>query len=74
MAKKYAKSDKHAAGSSTSEPTLGEFLASLRGMKKMTLREVEEARTLFRRCEAAASDGAGIMSVDAVLPGPAAAG
>lgn len=43
MAKKSAKSDKHAAGSSTTEPTLGEFLASLRGMKKMTLREVEEA-------------------------------
>ena len=43
MAKKSAKSDKQAAASSTSEKTLGKYLSSLRGMKKMTLREVEEA-------------------------------
>ena len=42
MAKKSAKSDKQAA-SSTSDQTLGKYLSSLRGMKKMTLREVEEA-------------------------------
>lgn len=43
MAKKSAKPDKQAAASSTSDQTLGTYLASLRGMKKMTLREVEEA-------------------------------
>lgn len=43
MAKKSAKSDKQAAASSISDQTLGKYLSSLRGMKKMTLREVEDA-------------------------------
>lgn len=43
MAKKSAKSDKQAAASSTSDQTLGKYLSSIRGMKKMTLREVEGA-------------------------------
>ncbi|MEQ8835181.1 MAG: helix-turn-helix transcriptional regulator, partial [Lacipirellulaceae bacterium] len=43
MAKKPAKSDKGTSGGSAGDQTLGEYLASLRGMKKMTLREVEEA-------------------------------
>ncbi|MEP3896464.1 helix-turn-helix domain-containing protein [Rhodopirellula bahusiensis] len=43
MAKKPAKSDKQAAACSTSDQTLGKYLSSLRGMKKMTLREVEDA-------------------------------
>ena len=43
MAKKSANSDKRAATSATSDQTLGEYLSSLRGMKKMTLRGVEEA-------------------------------
>lgn len=43
MSKKSAKPDKQATGSSTSDQTLGNYLSSLRGMKKMTLREVEEA-------------------------------
>ena len=33
-------------------------------------REIEEARTLYRRCESADNDGAGIMFVDGNLPGP----
>lgn len=32
------------------------------------LGEVEEARALYRRCESADRDGAGIMSVDASFP------
>ena len=43
MAKKSAKSGKQPRGSATPDQTLGEYLASLRGMKKLTLREVEEA-------------------------------
>ncbi|QDU98581.1 HTH-type transcriptional repressor RghR [Lignipirellula cremea] len=43
MAKKSAKSDKQPGASSTSDQTLGKYLSSLRGMKKMTLREVEDA-------------------------------
>ena len=31
------------------------------------LREVEEARALYRRCESADRDGTGIMSIDASL-------
>jgi ferritin len=38
------------------------------------LHEVEEARTLFRRCESAASDGSGLMSVDASLEAEQPAG
>lgn len=38
-----AKSDKQPVDHPTSDQTLGGYLASLRGMKKMTLREVEEA-------------------------------
>ena len=44
--------------------------AMLDGILELQLREVEEARTLYRRCESAHSDGAGIMSVDGNLPGP----
>lgn len=43
MAKKSANPDKQAEVSSTSDQTLGKYLSSLRGMKKMTLREVEIA-------------------------------
>lgn len=43
MAKKSAKPRGQVVASSASDQTLGAFLASLRGMKKMTLREVEEA-------------------------------
>ncbi|WP_417385368.1 helix-turn-helix domain-containing protein [Gimesia sp.] len=43
MAKKSANPDKQAEVSSTSDQTLGKYLSSLRGMKKMTLREVENA-------------------------------
>ena len=45
--------------------------ALLDGILESQMREVEEARTLVRRCESAASDGTGIMSVDASLPNPA---
>jgi hypothetical protein len=38
------------------------------------LHEVEEARTLYRRCESAARDGSGIMSVDMNLPAEPPAG
>jgi ferritin len=38
------------------------------------LHEVDEARTLYRRCESAARDGSGIMSVDATLPAEQQAG
>jgi hypothetical protein len=31
------------------------------------VQKVEEARSLYRRCESADSDGAGIMSVDVQL-------
>ncbi len=48
--------------------------AVLDGILELQLREVEEARTLYRRCESADNDGAGIMSVDGNLPGPQAAG
>ena len=48
--------------------------AMLDGILELQLREVEEARTLYRRCEAADRDGAGIMTIDASLPGPPAAG
>jgi len=43
--------------------------AVLDGILELQLREVEEARTLYRRCEAANNDGTGIMSVDGNLPG-----
>ena len=46
MAKETPKSDKQAVASSTSDQTLGKYLFSLRGMKKMTLREVEYATCL----------------------------
>jgi ferritin len=36
------------------------------------LHEVEEARALYRRCESASNDGAGIMSVDLSLQQPPA--
>ena len=48
--------------------------AMLDGILELQLREVEEARTLYRRCESADSDGAGIMSVDGNLPAPPAPG
>ena len=48
--------------------------AMLDGILELQLAEVEEARTLYRRCEAADNDGAGIMSVDGNLPGPQAEG
>ena len=48
--------------------------AMLDGILELQLREVEEARTLYRRCESANDDGAGIMSVDGNLPGQQAAG
>ena len=38
------------------------------------LHEVEEARTLYRRCESAARDGSGVMSVDMNLPAEPPAG
>lgn len=47
--------------------------AIIDGILEAQLREVEEARALYRRCESANNDGAGIMSVDANLPGPPAA-
>ena len=48
--------------------------AILDGILELQLREVEEARTLYRRCESANNDGAGIMSVDGKLPGQQPAG
>jgi ferritin len=44
--------------------------AILDGILELQLAEVEESRALYRRCESAAKDGAGIMSVDAILAGP----
>ena len=48
--------------------------AMLDGILELQVAEVEEARTLYRRCESADNDGAGIMFVDGNLPGPPAAG
>ncbi len=44
--------------------------AVLDGILEFQIAEVEEARMLYRRCESANNDGAGIMSVDGNLPGP----
>ena len=44
----------------------------LDGILELQLGEIEEARLLFRRCESASNNGAGIMSIDGTLPGPAA--
>jgi ferritin len=44
--------------------------AMLDGILEFQLREIEDARILYRRCESADSDGAGIMYVDGTLPGP----
>ena len=41
--------------------------AMLDGILELQLREVEESRALYRRCESAENDGAGIMSVDGNL-------
>jgi ferritin len=46
--------------------------AMLDGILESQLHEVEEARALYRRCESAHSDGAGIMSVDISLHQPPA--
>ena len=46
--------------------------AILDGILESQLREIEEARALYRRCESAANDGTGIISVDANLAGPPA--
>ena len=46
--------------------------ALLDGILESQLHEVEEARALYRRCEAANNDGAGIMSVDISLLQPTA--
>ena len=43
MAKNPSKSDKRIVETTTSEQSLGEYLSHIRSMKKMTLREVEEA-------------------------------
>jgi len=40
----------------------------LDGILEFQLREIEEARSLYRRCESADADGAGIMSVDVNMP------
>ncbi len=48
--------------------------AILDGILELQLREVEEARALYRRCESAKGDGTGIMFVDANLPAPPVAG
>jgi ferritin len=48
--------------------------AMVDGILESQLHEVEEARTLYRRCESADSDGSGIMSVDANLPAQQPAG
>ncbi len=48
--------------------------ATIDGILELQLREVEEARTLYRRCESADNDGTGIMSVDGNLPALPAAG
>ena len=42
--------------------------AMLDGILEMQLREVEESRALYRRCEAAQNDGTGIMALDGSLP------
>ncbi len=42
--------------------------AMLDGILELQLREVEESRALYRRCESAENDGTGIMSVDGDLP------
>ncbi len=42
--------------------------AMLDAILESQMREVEEARTLYRRCESANNDGAGIMSVDGNMP------
>ncbi|HIF30361.1 MAG: ferritin-like domain-containing protein [Pirellulaceae bacterium] len=42
--------------------------AMLDGILEFQLREIEEARSLYRRCESADADGAGIMSVDVNMP------
>jgi ferritin len=44
------------------------------GILEEQLHEVEEARALYRRCESASNDGAGIMSVDASMLAEQAAG
>ena len=41
--------------------------AMLDGILELQLREVEESRALYRRCESAENDGTGIMSVDGNL-------
>ena len=48
--------------------------AVLDGILEAQLREVEEARRLYRTCESASNDGTGIMSVDASLLALPAAG
>ena len=48
--------------------------AMLDGILELQLREIEEARTLYRRCESANNDGTGIMYVDGNLTGQPAAG
>ena len=48
--------------------------AMLDGILELQLGEVEEARSLYRRCESAENDGAGIMFVDGNLAGPPAVG
>lgn len=44
------------------------------GILESQLREVEDARALYRRCESAHNDGTGVMFVDANLAGPPPAG
>ncbi|MHB8864110.1 MAG: ferritin-like domain-containing protein [Pirellulaceae bacterium] len=44
------------------------------GILEAQLREVDESRALYRRCESADNDGAGIMSVDQGLVGQTPAG
>lgn len=43
----------------------------LDGILEDQMREVDEARVLYRRCESAESDGTGIMYVDGTLAPPA---
>lgn len=45
--------------------------AKLDGILELQLTEVEESRTLYRRCESALQDGTGIMTVDInLMPAP----
>ncbi len=48
--------------------------AILDGILELQLREIEESRALYRRCESAENDGTGIMFVDANMPAPPVAG